>query len=400
MKKIGIGLLCGLLLLMVTTGCWNRRELNTLAIQLGTGIDKVGNQYRLSVQVVNPGQVAAGYNSATMRSPVTLYAATAPTLFEAFRKLTTLSPRKVYGAHIRVLILGESLAREGVDKVLDLLSRDAENRTDFYIMIARRNTAENTLKVLTLLEKIPSNKLYSSLDASSHAWAPTTAFTLDQLISQLVTEGLNPVLTGVQIQGDPRIGETPKNVEEIEPATRLVLSDLAVFHKARMIGWLNEQESRGYNLIMNNVKSTAASLTCPGGGKLTVEVLRNNTKIKGHVEDGEPSINIHIKTEANIAEVNCEIDLDNPVTIKKVEEQMKDTAFELMEKSVEAAQNRYKTDIFGFGQAIFRSNPKYWDQVSERWTEKFVRLKVNYSGVCLIRRSGTTGNTFLKDIKR
>ncbi|WP_256758933.1 Ger(x)C family spore germination protein [Cohnella sp. WQ 127256] len=399
MKRLAFILLFVLLIALFTTGCWNRRELNTLAIQLGTGIDKIGDQYKLSVQVVDPGEVAAAKSSSTERSPVVMYKATAPSLFEAYRTMTVNSPRKIYGSHIRVLIIGESLARDGIDKVLDLFSRDAENRTDYYIMIARGTTAESVLKILTPLEKIPANKLFASLDTSSKAWAPTTAFTLDKLISQMVTEGQHPVLTGVIIKGEPKLGETQTNIKQIEPSATLTLSDLAVFKGPRLIGWLNRDESKGYNIIMDNIRSTASNIACPNGGSITLELLRSKTKVKGKVISGEPTIHVQVKTEANIAEVNCKLDIQDPMTIKYLENQAMQKTIDLMKKSVKTAQTRYNSDIFGFGQAIYRSDPKYWSTASKHWEDLFSQLQVKYKVEFFIRRTGTTGNSFVQDIK-
>lgn len=84
-----------LLMTIVLTGCWNRRELNELAIAVGFGVDKDGEQYRFSVQVVDPGEVAANKGGTSGRTPVTMYHMSAPTIFEALRKMTTVSPRKI-----------------------------------------------------------------------------------------------------------------------------------------------------------------------------------------------------------------------------------------------------------------------------------------------------------------
>ncbi|WMT41390.1 hypothetical protein RE628_02140 [Paenibacillus sp. D2_2] len=54
---------CLFLLLMASTlltGCWNRRELNELAIAVGLGLDKDGDKYQVSIQVVNPSEVSNG----------------------------------------------------------------------------------------------------------------------------------------------------------------------------------------------------------------------------------------------------------------------------------------------------------------------------------------------------
>lgn len=156
-----LSLLLPILLLTLLTGCWNSRELNSLAIAVALGIDKVGDHYMVSAQVVVPSNIASSKGGDDVA--VTMYKSEGKTVFEALRRMTTVAPRKIYLPHLRVLVLGEELAKEGIAKPLEFLSRDHEPRTDFFIVVAKHLTAENVLKVMTPLEKIPANKMYSSL---------------------------------------------------------------------------------------------------------------------------------------------------------------------------------------------------------------------------------------------
>ncbi|MEK8132659.1 Ger(x)C family spore germination protein [Paenibacillus filicis] len=386
------------LLAALLAGCWNRKELDELGIQMGTAIDKVGHEYHVAVQVVVPGEVSTRQSGG--RSTVTLYKATAPTLFEAFRKLTETSPRKIYSAHIRVLVLGESLARDGIANVLDLFSRNPEARPDFYIMVARDTPAEKVLGVLTALEKIPAYNLFYSLDTSAKTWAPTTTVTMDQLMEDLTTAGRNPVLTGVTVIGNTKGGEMKQSVEQIEPEARLLNVGLAAFRRDRMVGWLTEEEAKGYNYIIDNVRSTAGHLSCPDGGMVALETIRTKTKIKGALVDGKPVIRIHMTNQSNISDVECKLDLNDPHTIDQLEEQGRKKLINLMQKTVDNVKKKYKVDIFGFGQAIHRANPKAWNQYLEaEWNELFQQVKVEYELDVMIRRIGTTVDSIKNDIK-
>ncbi|MEF3304789.1 Ger(x)C family spore germination protein [Paenibacillus sp. GYB003] len=379
-----------LLLLALLPGCWNRRELNDLGILVGTAIDKVGDQYRLTAQIVKPGEVTKRKSPGTS-APVTLYQSTAPTLFTAFRKLTEISPRKVYGAHIRVLVLGESLAKEGVTDAIDLLIRDPEVRSDFYVMIARDTSAESVLRVMTPLENIPANKLFHSLDVSSKAWAPTTTVTLEQLMEKLIGEGINPVLTGVRLVGDAEEGNSSKNTEKIDPSAKLRLTGLAVMRKDRLVGWLNEVQSKGYNYITDQVTSTAGYVKCSNGGLLTLETIRTHTKMKGKMVNGKPVIDIHMVDESNIAEVACEIDLDKPGTIRELEEKQRSKKIALMKQAVEVVKRKYGVDIFGFGQAVYRADPRAWSRLKKDWDSHFQDVQVRYEVDIHIRKIGMMG---------
>lgn len=232
MRKLVMRLTIAVLLVSILAGCWSRKELNDLGVQLGLAIDKDEEVYRLAAQVVVPGEVTD--RAQQISSPVTMYKAAAPTLFTAFRKLTETSPRQIYGAHIRVLVIGETLAKEGIAGPLDLLLRDHEVRSDFYVVIARGNPAEDVLKIMTSLEQIPANKLFHSLETSARAWAPTTTVTLDQLAERMVTEGVNPILTGIRIVGEVEAGEKKENIQEIEPQTKLRFMGIAVMEKDRL----------------------------------------------------------------------------------------------------------------------------------------------------------------------
>lgn len=397
MKKIGMALLAGIVAATMLSGCWNRKELNDLGIQMGAAVDKIGNQYKLTVQVVVPGEVTNRYSQGAF-SAVTLYKSSGDTLFTAYRRLTETSPRKIYGAHTRALILGESVAKEGISNVLDLFIREPEVRSDFYVLVAKDTSAENVLRVLTPMEKIPANTLHHSMDTSSKTWAPTATVTLDTLVERLITEADNPVLTGIRVIGSTALGEGKQNVEEIDPDAKLRLAGLAVFRKDRLVGWLDEEESKGYNYIKNEVTSTAGEVECPEGGLVSLETLRSHTTMKGKVVRGKPHIDIRIDDESNIAEVACKIEL-NDQTARLLEKKLENRKIELMSKAVAAAKQKYKVDIFGFGQAIYRADPKAWSGLKAGWEQTFPTVEVNYDVHVYIRKMGQTRESIRANLK-
>lgn len=391
-----------ILICTTLTGCWSRRELNDLAIAIAIGIDKAEDgQYLVSTQIVNPGEIAAktGGGGTVNYTPVTTYQTKAGSIMEALRKLTTISPRKVYVSHIRMLVIGEEVARDGIKDVLDFFSRDHEFRTDFYIVVAKENRAEEVLSTLTQLEKIPTNKMFASLEMSEKSWAPTKGVFLDELISKLVSEGIEPVLTAVMIIGDEEKGVSSENVQEIIPPAELRYVNLGAFKKDKLIGWLDKNESKGFNYIIGNVKSTVGPISCPKGGEIVLEQIRTKADIKGKVKKGKPEITIDIWAESNIAEVNCQIDLTKPETVTELERITNERVKELVNFALEKAQKELQSDIFGFGEAIHRANPKAWKKLRKNWDETFAEMPVHVKANFKIRRLGTVGNSFLEEME-
>ena len=398
MKKV---LTMSLLFIMMIplTGCWNRMELNELAIAVGLAIDKVKeNEYMVSVQVVDPSEVAPKQGS-TGRSPVTRYRAKADTIFEALRKITTVSPRQIYLAHLRILVIGESVAKEGVAKSLEMLSRDHEVRSDFYIVLARNIKAEQILKYLSPIEKIPSQKMSKSLEVSQSIWAPTRTVQMDQLIADMTSDGKSGVLTGVKYTGNKKVGQSMANVEKSWPEAQLQYTGIAVLKKDKLVGWLNEEESKGLNYVLGDVKNTVGSIKCPKGGSAVIEIFHAKPNVKVTFQNGKPAIHIHNFIEENVGEVRCDIDLSTTEGIKALEKSSEQTNETIIKDSVKRAK-QLRADIFGFGEAIHRASPKAWKSLKKDWYEKgLVELPVTVHTTVKIRRTGTTGNSFVTELK-
>lgn len=400
-KRLTI-LLAAAMLGSLLTGCWNRRELNELAITVGMGIDKAGDQYVVSAQVVDPSEVASRKSAPGSRTPVVLYKEQGSSVIEAMRKMTTKAPRRIYMSHLRMLVLGEELAQEGIAPVLDFFSRGHELRTDFFITVAKNDKAENILKVLTPLEKIPANEMYASLETSQFFWSPTYGVYLDKLLSQLVAEGRNPAITGIHIVGDETRSGQQSNLSVIEPPGMLQYVGFGVFKLDKLIGWLNDDESKGYNYLSDQVRSAVAHFTCPdGNGRIVLEILRAHTRLSGKkTPEGNPKIQVHVRAEGDIAEVACRIDLNDTKVFDQLQEMAERRIRELMEKTIRKAQKELDDDFLGFGAVLNRSFSHDWEQRwKANWPELFpnvpVEMKIDYK----LRRVGTVTNSFLQQMK-
>lgn len=398
MRKHVLLLIC-LLLLLTATGCWSRKELNELAIVLAMGIDKAGEELRVSIQVVEPEQVSSQKGGGGARSAITTYNIVAPTITEALRKITIEMPRKPFLAHLRVLVISEDLAKEGINKILDGISRDNQFRTDFYIIVTKGSSAIDVLSINTELEKLPANTLHDALRTSEAEWAPTKSVTLDKLINNLIATGKQPVITGIKLVGEVDIGKTRENVDQVKADSYLIYEELAIFRNDKLIGWFDVAESKGYNYIMGNLKRTAGRLACPSGkGTVVAEIRRIKTKTNVSFKHKKPHVAVHVRGEANIAEVDCDINLNDPQSIHKIEHRMNEVIEKLMKLSVTSAQKKYNADVFGFGQAINRADKDAWKALYDDWNEQFAKLPVTVNSEVKIRNLGTLHNSYIQEI--
>lgn len=386
---------CLALALLVTTGCWSRTELNDQAIVLAMGIDKAGEHYRVSVQVIEPEQVAS-QKAMSGRAPATTYESVGVTLREAVRRLTRDIPRRPLLSHLRVLVIGEALAREGISGALDFLSRSNQMRTDFFVLIAKDVTALSILSISTELEKIPANTMYDAVEDSSVEWGVTKKVTLDKLINKLTSQGIHPVVPGIELIGTVAEGKTRENVDVIKSPTYLLLTGLAVFKNDRLVGWLDEEDSKGLNYIEGDIVHTAGHTSCKNGGFVTTETEQTKTKVTGSLRNGKPHIDVLLKGDIFIVEVACKIDLSDPETINELENTMNARLERRLMRVINNAKQQYRSDIFGFGYYFKRKQSKAWRKFAHSWDDKFSELSVNIVSDMQIRTTDTLNNSFIE----
>lgn len=149
-------------LIFLLTGCYNYREINELAIVSGISITKEGNDIKLTTEVINPKKEQDA--SSGEEPEFITYTKKAKSIQEAIRKMIQESPRKMYGAHIEILIIDEKIAKKDLMDILDFFARDPEIRREFKVLIGKN---DDILKITTPLEKISSQNIRDSLENNS-----------------------------------------------------------------------------------------------------------------------------------------------------------------------------------------------------------------------------------------
>ncbi|MFC7371070.1 Ger(x)C family spore germination protein [Fictibacillus iocasae] len=397
MKRLMVIVMCALTVFLA--GCWNNRELETLGIAVAMGIDKEDGKYIVTVQLVNPSSVSNRIGDSS-RAPIVTYQEKGKTVFEAIRRLTKTAPRKTFYPHLKILVIGEELARDGFAEALDMLSRDPEFRNDFYVVVAKDHSADDVLNVLVPVEKIAAQNMFTKLQTSSEVFAPTLALTFGDLIKDMTSRGKHPVITGIMLTGEAKAGEKMENLQTSNPKVRLKYTGISVLHDDRLRGWLNETESKGYNYIENNVKSTIVAVPCLDDKKrfLSVELIDSDTKLKVNRMNPKPVVSVSVKAEGNIGEVGCSLDLMKQSTVDQVEALVEKDINSKIRAAITAAQDEYKIDFLGFGELMHRSEPVYWKKVQNHWDREFVDITIKSKVTVDIQRLGKRTNSYINEI--
>ncbi len=353
-------LVCQILLL---SGCWSSHEVNTLGITVCIGIDKTENGYLVSMQILNPATIAS--DKSAKESPIVIYSVEVNNMAQITGKIMLQLSRKINNAHLRLVVFGEDVAKEGIENILDYLARNHEFRTDYYFAVAKNSTAKEILGILTPIETVPGVDVYNSIKISEEEWASVKSMRIIELINSIMADGKNPVLTGIEIDKNNRVdSNTTEVLERTDGYSLLKLSDSGAFNKDKLVGWLDEDESKGYNYITGNVKRTVEDAQIDEA-KITSAIMKAKSDTKVYLSENEPFIEVKIRIEQNIVSIEGKFEISSKEQKRLLDEMFAVEIKSLCEKALNKAQKELKTDIFGFGEIIHRKYPKMWEKMKD-----------------------------------
>ena len=384
MKKI----LLVISLCFILTGCGNYAELDKLAIVTGVAIDKDGDDYEISYLVANSpkGQTSSKEGEAK----TTVYSGTGETIPDAAMIIEQKSPKKIYLGHVNVVIISEEIAKDGFFKVADWLFRNPETRKQFYLLLAKDEKAKNIIKIISPLESFPSQSIATLLESNRNSISASTTTTYNNFVGYVLEQGADPIVPTITIKGDVKEGSDQSNIETTEPTAYLALGPLAIFKEDKLVGYVKAKESELINLIQNKIKEIKYTLNY-NDDDITIDSYNLKTKLS--LKD-EWHVNLNITGTGNIYNINSDIDISDPKEIEKIEKKWNKSLQKSLKKLIKKMQNKYKSDIFGFGNKIYSTYPQKWNQVKDEWNDKyFKQVKVTINSNLKIPDTGSLKDT-------
>lgn len=386
---------------LFTAGCWKRKESDELALVSALGVDRLPDGGILVVaQVVKPAEVRAGVPTA-VGSPraVSLISASGPTVAAAVRGLAQVAGRRPFWAHARVLVLGAELAESGLGDVLDWFFREREFRARVWLAVTPGRAAD-VIAAESDLEKIPAVAVENMFRGRA-----TTSFVpganLFRFLRDLATPGKDPLVAALSVvpraalagfsqeegRGSAQAALGPPSPEKEKEERRLYLGGGALFRGERLVGWLNERETRGVLWTAGARGVVVLSSAVLPGGRLSVEVLKTRSSIEPRVAQGQVSFLIKVKLDAALAEQPSGVDLSTPDALKLVEREMEKTVAAEVLSALGKARS-LGADPFGLGFVLSTRNGTAWKRLAPAWPDHLRSVPVTVEVSSRVIRTG------------
>lgn len=390
-------LLC-VIFIFFLTGCYNYQEINGLAIITAIGIDKKGDKYHVSYQVINPKSNSSSTDS--NQTDFIVIESEEEELFKTARNAIKLSSRRLYGNHTTVMVISERLAKDEMNKIFDYIFRDPDIRTGFYVLIAKENDNydfNDLLKVVTPLTNNSAKSIEDSLVNTNKFIGNSSLVNFNELIDMYINPNLEMIIPSIEVTGKEKNtdkSETNKNVETTSQYNGLKLLTSGIFKGNEFLGYLTKDENLAYNFVNDNIDNALISYNCSDDGYFVSEILRSSSKVE--IDEKKKKIKISVDGFSELSEYTCDKDLNDDKVMKDINNKLNKKIEKLIKDNILSVIKNYNTDIYGFRDMIYKKNPKYYKEIKKNYyKDYFPNLDIEVkSDVRIFKKGYITGGLY------
>ena len=377
MRKTKCIIIIVVLVCALFSGCNTKEDqLKDMALAQAVGIDFKEDSYNVSFMIYDLSK-ARGSSAELSGTLTKVFNGSGKSVPYAITNLTTLIGKKPYYSHNRVVVVGEEMAKEGLSTVFDFLYRNAEMRPYVLVAIARGeaseilgtefgevlNPAEEIQNVITVgayYSYVPQIEIIdiaiATLEKTSDSYLP---------IVEVVKDGENEFVKA---------------------------SGTAVFNKMKLVGELDEEETKGLLWINDDVQYGTLVCTTSTQNMVSAEIIDAHTDVEVSVENGNIKYAIKVSCALNIDQVDGkESNSLNRQQMREIEQIYAQTIEKQINSAIDRCLGEYKSDVFRFGKRLWQKYPEVYREVSDAWRDNFDTLQFDVDVKTQVSKTGEEG---------
>lgn len=396
-------LLIAAIVMPLLTGCWDRLEIEERAVVLGISVDLAkpddarseenvshlagsfpvpnSKTLRVAVQIALPGRIPlgpgeGGGGQGGSESTVWVVDVIGHTLDDALMNLQQQISGRLFFGHLRVIVVSEAFARQGMQNLNDYLRRNPEVRRMAWMMISKGNAIE-LMKAAPELERVPSLYLLSTLDNAVKLGKFPVNY-VGMFWSNLAKKGQEAYLPYVKLQKEQNI----------------LLEGMSIFRNDRMVGSTMPFEVASFMVIKGLNPAGYRGIVQVGGDPsktVTIFATSRKSNIVPSIRNGKPFFKVFVFTEINMEEkFNEEFSVNSSEALKEIQDSNRSSLAKMCEMFIEKTQ-KARSDVFGFGEYVRAKLPGYWNEhvrTKEAWQELYPEVDFEIAVTSRIRRVG------------
>lgn len=364
-----------ILVLLLTSGCWDRVEVNDMALIISAGVDsKGGDEIEMTVQVFIPNPASAGTEgNGGGEGNVYTMSSVGRSMGDALSELQKRLPRYFSWGHAKAYFFGEELAREGLTDEFDFLFRDVQTREQANFFICKGTARKllesqvdpNTYETLIKLSQKPVN--HSS-----------TMHEVEELLSSESQSFLLPVIA-------PTTLITNKAEKEI-----LSVEGMSIIQKQKLKGFLSPEDIMGVRLL--RPKDLGRNITITeklDDGNIVIKIMHTKISLNPSIVNGDWKMRVKLTMDGDIIQNSSTIVLAKGTdAMRRIEEPFNDKIKGIMVHTLHQLQTKQQADVVGFARAFHKKYPREWKANKDEWNSRFQTMDIEVEVDSSIQRPG------------
>lgn len=384
MKKVARCICYSLLVLslLLLSGCWDSKEVEDLSIVTAITFDKITengqDKWQTAARIIKmTGQKGGEQSGQKSSTSDFLIKGTGTTMQEAFADFSKRLPTMIFYQHNSALIIGESAAKEELDNLTEIFISYPGSRPRTYVLVTE-GEAFKVIQAEPELATTLAKEIKKLTEEIAQQNGNSYGVTLIELTKRLLKPDrdavISKIITSKSEKGEQTVHET------------VVIQGLGVTRKNSFAGWLNEEETLGYLLMVQKLSSAQIPIAATKDGTLFNYWLESSkSSIKSELIEGKLHFTIKIKADGVIYENNG-IPL-NPEEIPALEEAAGEGIQEIAMKTIAKAKE-YDSDFLGLTEEFHRFHPGSWQEIATDWRDRFKDADVKVEVEAKIRNIG------------
>ncbi|MGL4523633.1 MAG: Ger(x)C family spore germination protein [Bacilli bacterium] len=369
-------LLLLLLFLLSLSGCnTGYREINDEAIVVGFGIQKEKDGVKITIQVLNPAEIASSIT--TNRPEIITYSVPLKSSESFEEKMSEVLPKKLLLTHSLFYIIDKELLMDGIYNDLDYAIRSNLFNTRVKVIVSEKQKPEDLLKVLTQFDRNPMKQLSQVLDFSSLNYATSYDSRLDQTLIDILSPGIEPAIQVIKVKGKEKQSETMEDLSSASPLNTFITDGLAILDGDAYKFTLDNSEIPWFLLLKKKQTRFQIRYVDKKNRGIRTHLFASEQSIKRIIRSEPLSVHYNIHIIGTLQELQIPMDI-NKKTVAYIDKKMEQLILKKIKTTVHTFQKE-KVDAFGIGQELYRHHPKEWAKLYEKnWNEKFANIPFTY----------------------
>lgn len=379
MKKNDKMIFICLLASLVLVGCWDMVEIDRRLFVGIVGIDVSDepNKYTFYFSIPIAREIIGGESGGGGGSggeSVGLLTTEAYSLVDAARNLALRINRDIYFEHMRIVVIGENVAREHLKDVLNPFARQTEFNRRSRIAICE-GKAEKVMEVKPWSEKLKAEYM-ESLYAARAMSGKFVEMDLGDFFRSLYTQNGNTLVSKI----------TPNSTE-------VNIGGAGVIKNFSFVGWLNEEETQGINFFLGKIRGGDIVVKdIWGSGTVTFTMLGEKTKLSLKATEPIPEFSLEVYVTGNIASTphhttyhHVKLETDD---IRELENAISKEIKSQILKGVRKLQEDYKVDLLKLNYHLQKYEPGLWKTYEKNWENIFPDVNIDINVTTTIKNIG------------